>query len=99
MSLVCPWCRDNLDTRFVAGLTKLPQPCPSCGNPVRESIWQVAFSVVLTMPIVAVTLYLSFVLGDQGHTYSAIVLFLCGGAIAILVQAYFPIVHGPAKGG
>ena len=62
-------------------------------------MWQVAFSAVLIMPIVAAALYLSYELGENGHTYSAIVVFLCGGVIAVLIQMYFPIVHGPAKGG
>ncbi len=66
---------------------------------MRESMWQVLFSVLLLLPVIAAFLYLSYALGELGHNYSAIVVFLCGGAVAILVQVYFPTVHGPAKGG
>ena len=98
MSLECPWCRVTLDKKYVGNLTKASQPCPSCGNPIRESVWQVLFTVLLLLPVIAGFLYLSYSLGERGHKLSAVIVFLCGGSIAVLIQAYFPQRYGPAKG-
>ena len=97
MDLRCPWCHADLDPEFVRNLDKLPRPCPACGEPIRESIWQILFTVLLLIPVVAVFLYISKYVYDQGYSLGSIAIVLLGITASIVGQKYLPIVSGPAR--
>ncbi len=98
MPLNCPWCGSVIDKSVVGKLTKVPQPAPCCGQPIAESIWQVLFSVLLLLPLLALILYVATALDNSGNRSGAIALFLFGCTGGIYVQKFFPVVHGPSKG-
>ncbi len=97
MSLACPWCNANLDRKTLKGLTRIPQPCPSCGEPIRESMWQVLFTVGLLLPVIALMLYASKWVYELGHSSWSVVVLLGGIVLAVALESFFPTVFGPAR--
>lgn len=98
MSSQCPWCEALLDRRLVNGLTSVGEPCPACGKPIRQSPGQVLAIVLMLLPLVAGTLYLSKVLYDAGTQSGAIFVIFAGLVVGASVQRFLPVVSGPARG-
>lgn len=99
MKPTCPWCRLDLDAGVVRSLGKLSEPCPHCGKPIRASMWQFTFIVILLLPLIAVTLYLSRIAFDQGSVPLSVLALIGGMLLSIYLQRFVPIVHGPSRGG
>lgn len=98
MSSTCPWCHSGLDKAFVRNLGRLPEPCPVCGKPLRESFYQVLFSVILSLPLAALSLYLSKLVFDSGSRVGAVIVVLAGIAVWAYLYRYIPTIAGPARG-
>lgn len=97
MTRPCPWCGAPIPRATVRGLTQVPAPAPCCGRPVRQSLLQVLFVVVLLLPLVALALGASKLAFERLGQVASVVVLLGGGAVAIFVQKYVPVVHGPAR--
>ncbi len=91
----CPWCEQTLDDKLIRSLTKVPTPCPMCGQLIREALLQVLFVAIVIMPVVAGVLVLSYFVDEQGYRDRAIAIFLIGLAAGIFVQKYIPVIAQP----
>lgn len=98
MKASCPWCRLDLDAGFVRSLGKLSEPCPHCEKPIRASLWQFVFIVVVLLPLIAITLYLSRIAFDQGSVPLSVLALIVGMLLSIYAQRFVPTVHGPSRG-
>ena len=79
----CPWCQSFLDPGLVRNLGKYADPCPQCGKPVRQSVWQVVFIVVSILPLIAITLFLSRTADDAGSVSISVSVLISGGLLSI----------------
>ncbi len=93
----CPWCLSELSPDFTKNIGNYPQPCPTCGQSVRTSIWQVLFIVACLLPIIGTALVLSKITYDNGSAALAVAILLGGGILSMFVQKYIPTINGPAK--
>ena len=94
----CPWCSAPLDRVLVRDLIHIARAAPCCGKPISSSMWQVVFTVLAVMPLIAPIVYCSMIAEAAGHRTGAIVVLVLGGGLTIYVQKYLPVVHGPVKG-
>ena len=94
----CPWCEERLNHETVRQLGRVSEPCPRCGNPIKESIVQVLFVVVCLLPILASALVLSRYVYEKGNEILSFTLLLAGFGFSIYVQKHLPLVAGPTKG-
>lgn len=94
----CPWCNETISMEVVRNLTKISIPCPFCDKPIRESMWNVLFVVMLLLPIIAFFLYLSKLLYDSDLVALSVFILIIGGFVSIYVQKYIPKICGPSKG-
>ena len=98
MSPRCPWCQAELEAKKLRGMGGISEPCRACGKPLRISLWQLLFTVLLLMPLIAGLFYLSNTLYEKGHTLVALVVFFTGLAAGMYIQKFIPVIHGPARG-
>lgn len=98
MSRQCPWCGSALEKEAVYNLTGISQPAPCCGQPALEPIWQTLLTGLLLIPLIALVLYISRAAYESGNTGGSIAILVIGGACAICIQQYFPLIHRPARG-
>ena len=94
----CPWCSENISIEVVRDLTKISTPCPFCDRPIRESIWQVIFVVILLLPLIALFLYLSKLLYDLDQRILSVLILIIGGLVSVYIQKYIPTIDGPRRG-
>ena len=98
MSSACPWCNASIEDKFVRNLGRVPEPCPHCGNPLRESFYQVMFGVAIALPFAGLLLVLAKIVFESGSRAGSVVVVLGGIVVWVYLHRYIPTVHGPSRG-